>query len=296
MCLAIFKKTGLSIPYDSIKAAWRMNGDGAGIAIRGTNFVEIHKGFMSLGEFIDFLTLNEKTFNNYDMVLHLRYTTSGNTNIGMTHPFPVSRKNADLVSPYFKTDKAVIHNGVMFNPNLSCHGYSDTAIFAKWLAVFNPKMKKIKKVLGEDRLAIVTKEKVELLGDWHEKDGIMYSNLYSLASYSYSKWDDDYEFSKRWGSTAHGYADDHHAVDTLEELDYCVNCGSDNTEYIGVYTMTMECLTCHSVYNVEQFMETYDLNDMGLKAVERRSQKKNVPGHSLPNEVMTAKNGNRYGT
>lgn len=292
MCLAIFKKAGLPIPFDNIKLAWSHNEDGAGLAIRGSNFVEIHKGFMGKNEFIEFLTKNEKHFINFDLVIHLRFTTSGNTNTAMTHPFPVSRKNADLKATYAKTDKAIIHNGVLFDPKLDCHGFSDTAIFAKWIAVTKPKMKKIKKRLGNDRLAIVTKEKVELLGEWHDLDGVMYSNLYSLQkpySYSYGRWDES-----RWGMTSASAGMQEDYYDTLEELDYCQQCGSDNTEYIGVYTKTFECLDCHTVYNQEQYMELYDLNADGIALSEKRRSKKMdeyVPAYS-----STMKKGNRYGT
>jgi hypothetical protein len=187
----------------------------------------------------------------------------------MCHPFPVSRSHEELTAPYLMTQKAIIHNGVLFAPRYNT-GFSDTAIFAKWNAVFNKKLKHklIKRHIGTDRLAVVTPEKVTLFGVWSERDGVHYSNLYSItetvrtyaapvARVGRSVWAngdlldspaDRYETS----------TDDFLSFN--EELDWCPRCGSDRTEYIGAKTLTFECLDCHTVYNEMSFLEDYTLN------------------------------------
>jgi hypothetical protein len=269
MCLAIYKPAGEKIPFTEIKQAWTGNKDGAGLAVRMNGSVEIHKGFMSLSEYTDFIGKFSEELRYLDVVFHLRYTTSGNTVPGMTHPFPVSKKNNELKALYHVTDKAIIHNGVMFNPMSPSHGYSDTAIFSKWLALKNPDEKEMKKVLGGDRLAIVTGEKVSLMGNWTEIAGCFYSQTYSINTYRSSSlwseprkgkvltWDPKSGKSMKEVFDDYEYKDEEFDVDALMEMDFCPSCGSDRTEQIGYNTITFECLDCCAVYNQYDCLDSF---------------------------------------
>lgn len=236
MCLAIFKPAGKSIPFDHIKTAWITNKDGAGVAIRrNSGDVEISKGFMYLTDFMTFLANNEEYLNERDVVIHLRYSTCSEIVPEMTHPFPVTKKTSDLKLLDTTTKMALIHNGILFSPKFK--NFSDTAILARWLGLKKRTNKQIMKVIGtNNKLAIVTSKKVELLGEWHDLDGIMYSNLYSIQ-----KWNDKPSFlDKKYASF---------------DLEFCPLCGSDDTRFIGINTDTCECLECHTVYNEEFMLE-----------------------------------------
>lgn len=231
MCLAIFKPKGQKIPENEIISSWRYNSDGAGLCVRD-NGAFIKKGFMSLNEYLAYILENEDYLLSHDVVFHLRYTTSGNTVPELTHPFPISSKNSDLLKLEFHCEKALIHNGVLFNP-LFENSYSDTAIFSKWLSFFKPSKKKIESESKGNRLAIVCKDRVELIGHWHEISGIFYSNLYSIDF-------DDKKSDKFFWDYDSNFRDD---------IPFCPLCSSDEVENIGVYTDTCECLDCGTVFS-----------------------------------------------
>jgi len=245
VCLAIFKPAGELPPLADIETAWRQNPHGAGMAVRGALEVEIYKGFMDLEGYLEFIRDHIEFFTSHDVVFHLRYSTSSSVVPGMTHPFPISSKNSDLTDLSISTPMAIIHNGVLFRPIIN--EYSDTAIFASWISRAAPTLIEIERVLGPDRLAIVTKDKVQLLGKWEERNGLMYSNLYSVAEYK-SDWKWEQDFDKFLYST---------------DLDNCPHCGSENTECIGVKVEAMECLTCGTIYNSEMEMVKAHSSDDG---------------------------------
>lgn len=272
MCLAIYKPKTSKFPSKAtLKTAWENNPHGAGLAIITGNEVKIIKGLMTFDELI--LVIESGLFNDNEVVIHLRWSTSGSIIPELTHPFPVSRDNKDLMSLEIETDKAVIHNGVMFSPKIN--DYSDTAIFTKFLALkSNITDDEIKSIIKNDRLAIVTKDGVNLYGNWEIIDGLFYSNTYSLkTSYSWS-----YKSNKK-NKKASFEIDEYYSIPESENfdryfydsrydyldhngLDYCPHCDSGNTEIIGINSHVMECLDCGSVYNETDFLIVGDFEPM----------------------------------
>lgn len=287
MCLAIFKPMKAEFPSDSImKRAWGNNPDGAGLAIVTENGVKIIKGLMTfeaLKEKIESLDLYD-----FEVLIHFRWATSGPDNkpAGMTHPFPISRKNEELKALELICDRALIHNGVMFSPNLS--DYSDTAIFSRYLSYFpNATSEQIKDCIPYgNKVAIATKNGVELFGNWTVKNGCHFSNEFSFETPAYysnkskfkkSKYEIDYDyFEKKNGKEEADFAfadsrrdDPYYYSETVDysdfdfeedhaDLEYCPHCDSDNTEMIGIRTKTAECLDCGAVYNETDFLISPD--------------------------------------
>jgi hypothetical protein len=254
MCLAIFKPQNKMIPDEmTLRRAWKNNPHGAGVAIRTIDGVQIIKGLMTIDSLLN--VLNDSLIG-FDLVIHFRWATSGNVNAEMTHPFPVSNDNNDLKSLDLLTDTAIIHNGVMFSPRFDS-GYSDTAIFSRYLAINGINYSKIQEIIGYDRLAIVTQDDVELIGQWNEIDGVFYSNLYSIADEIESKWayrdnlkDPYFHSSDDWAFyDSRNYFED-------EDLEFCPCCSSDEIEHIGLKSLTFECLECGVVFNESHFLES----------------------------------------
>lgn len=223
MCLIIFKEKNKEFDYSKFETVWNRNSDGAGLSIRRENHIEIIKGIDTLEKLYSILDKNGG-FKNYEVALHFRYTTSGVTNKGMTHPFPISSNNSDLLSLNIKTSEALIHNGVMFSPKFQ-EKFSDTAIFTKWISLFKPDQKRIKEVLKENRLLIMNLKENIFLGEWHNIDGLKYSNTYSLEPSFNDSFYELYDFETE-----------------------CPCCGGE-AELIGLNTKTYECLNCTSVFN-----------------------------------------------
>jgi len=222
MCLAVYSPKMTSFMNDEdIFEAWHANPDGAGISISDGKIVSIMKGFMELKDLMSYIDANRDRLNTCAALLHFRWSTSGGTCPELTHPFPVSNSNEAVKKLCLVTEKAIIHNGVIYQPNIK--NYSDTAVFSRWLDYAKPTRKKIETMLGGDRLAIMTADSVELIGDWNEEEGIFYSNTH-------------------WRYQGN-------PVGNSLELDQCPCCDSYDVEFIGRYTETFECMECGAVFN-----------------------------------------------
>lgn len=253
MCLAIFKPKNQNFPSEkTLKIAWKNNSDGAGIAIKTEQGIKIIKGLMTLDSLLNEL---DDSLKKFDVVIHLRYATSGFISSEMTHPFPVSNDRHDLKSLDLITDTAIIHNGVLFSPRFDTV-YSDTAIFARYLAIKGINYNHISSIIGDDRLAIMTKNGVELLGQWYEIDGLHYSNTYSIQEYSPKNHISSYLNDPFYASSSDDWAmyDSRHFLDDDDALEYCPHCLSDEIEHIGLKSLTFECLSCGTVFNETQFL------------------------------------------
>jgi len=177
VCQLIVKPKNSVLPENLVRYAWNANNDGAGIAIKHNNKVEIIKGLFKLKHLLTAL----EEHKDKDLLVHLRYATHGEKNVDNTHPFILG-------------DSAIGHNGVLskFLP-MPHDKRSDTRILVddylnkaleqtkdrkayKFLS--NPAIKfLIQELIGTSKLAALTPQGFiilnEELGVWHE--GIWYS-------------------------------------------------------------------------------------------------------------------------
>jgi predicted glutamine amidotransferase len=205
MCVIISKNQGVEVPTMlELEDAWVHNPDGAGILFRrsGDKKYTICKGFMKWKIFEDFL--NQMDFKKEDFVAyHFRITTSGGTSRENCHPFPVSNKNKDLKELYIQTDKAIVHNGILFHTK---GAYSDTQVFTRYLAIKGlfdltdvKKKREIKRRSKYNRLLMVENDNILYTGEWLEdEDGLMLSNdnhryFKKYSTSKYDNWDDNWE-------------------------------------------------------------------------------------------------------
>ena len=241
MCLAIYKKKGVSINktlIDNIKTAWSGNSDGAGYSIKLNEGIYTKKGIMTLDELLNDL----KLIGTNEAVIHLRYATSGEIDEGMTHPFNIDSgvDNKKLKETEFMSNRIMAHNGVLFSPIFD--DYSDTAILSRMIARANVERlgaildnKKLIDIMGSDRLCFMGHgEETILIGQWHEIDGVSYSNLYTLKDDSGLKW------GNSW--------------DDLDDKEcQCIDCKSYDLELVGMHYDVFTCLSCGSIFNDKGF-------------------------------------------
>lgn len=196
MCVVVYKKSGIELPSkEDLKRCYDHNNDGAGYMFRYNNKIHIRKGFF------DFELLYHDLKNRYDgynlidedVVIHFRITSMGRDNIQNTHPFPVTTKNDMFNYRYLITEKGVAHNGTMSFLNPS-NGESDTLVFSReylpLLDYSNPKIRDIIRELTKSKFVVMDKYKTYLIGEFQEKEEILYSNLYhdSLKSVYNESW------------------------------------------------------------------------------------------------------------
>lgn len=183
MCVAIYKPENVQTPsLDTLKQCWDANPDGVGFALLtgGDKYaIEIHKGYMTWKQF-------KAAFEKYrladftgNMLLHFRIATHGGISPGLTHPFSLTKDVKLLKHTNVRTNYALIHNGML--PIKPEGDISDTMEFCRRLAplcrdipsAFNL----IEGMAGNNKIAVMTRERVHLFGQWERVEGVYFSNL-----------------------------------------------------------------------------------------------------------------------
>ena len=130
MCIICVSKSGVRQPGEAtIRAMFLNNPHGAGYMVARGGRVEIHKGFMNLGDYLR--AIRAECFTLQDSVVyHFRISTQAGVGPEMTHPFPLSTRPERMRQLDLSCRVGVAHNGVIrltSDPNNK--RYSDTAIF-----------------------------------------------------------------------------------------------------------------------------------------------------------------------
>lgn len=195
MCVICVKPSGVKMPtYQEIKNMWERNPDGAGYMISRDGYVKIRKGFMDLSSFIKAIVEEKITIQDV-IIMHFRISTQGGINGEMTHPFALSDRLEDMKELNVLTDIGVAHNGIIRMTSDGDKEYSDTAKFiANYMSkiirskddIYDTNIQKIIEKLIDSKMAILTNDgKYVLIGDFIEKDGLYFSNMYHDVEYSY---------------------------------------------------------------------------------------------------------------
>lgn len=193
MCIIIAKKKGIDLPCkDIIKRCWDRNPQGAGLCFAIDGKVNIDKGFMQFEELDSRLEALDEEMNirESSLIIHFRIATSGRTDEGNCHPFPVTDDAEAIRAKSVTADLAMAHNGVIQDFSKSQSKYSDTQHFIMKVVMplYNMNSKhdfyreeKIRYLLSKSvngsRLAFMNGDgEIYTIGKWIEDDGILYSN------------------------------------------------------------------------------------------------------------------------
>lgn len=117
MCIIAISKKNIPMPsLNTVRNMWYSNPDGAGIMYTKDGVVNIHKGFMHLGDLEDRLDLLNKEIDTTKeaVVLHFRIGTAGGNTAANTHPFPIT-DNIQMLQKlkHKKLKLGVAHNGII---------------------------------------------------------------------------------------------------------------------------------------------------------------------------------------
>ena len=211
MCIIAFSRINQELPdRETMHTMWENNPDGAGFMYALNNKVHIRKGFMTFDELItaiDELPIDTKAV---PFAIHFRIGTHGGNTPQNTHPFPVTRKVKHMRTLSYDCDLAFMHNGIIHSVELIKKSISDTMEYGRQILAdlydldkefYKRKSLQIlieESINGSRMLFVNGKGEFELLGDWIEHDGIMYSNN-SFKSYKIPK-----ATSKFWSSSYNG--------------------------------------------------------------------------------------------
>lgn len=268
MCIIAYKPEGVEFPKDEyLSNSWNSNNDGAGFMYLDGDKVVIQKGYMKFDEFME--AVNKKKTDG-PMVLHFRTATHGGVRPELTHPFPVSSSNEDLMSLYIESKMGIVHNGVFRIPIEK--GLSDSQQFIKdFIApdivkknLANPTIRRlIAEAIGSSKLLILKAGEIFKFGSyWKEHEGCFYSNS-------------DYE-TKTWKTTyyyGHGYSKYHFSKDYTkkdedkkDEDKLCPCCNEKLTTTKSLGDEYYHCEECG------EFFEAKDLEEMIKELLEKEEE------------------------
>ena len=125
MCLIIQREPNFEIPFDKFKNGVLNNPDGYGLSFPEGNKLEVLRSAESPDIDKLYRLVNEELIDK-KLMIHLRYTTAGATNLRNAHPFPILEKSKDGV------DLRMAHNGTLGKyKSLANKGESDTRMFVR---------------------------------------------------------------------------------------------------------------------------------------------------------------------
>lgn len=149
MCLITYRPKGVVLDKDDFMSAVKNNPHGYGFCIPmgdGSLFTQKKVAETTDGEALYDLLHGE--FKDEDVLLHLRYTTAGETTLRNAHPFPVLEQSRHGV------DVRLMHNGTLsdYKPGINADNKweSDTRVFTRTFV--RPLMDRMAKAIGYENL------------------------------------------------------------------------------------------------------------------------------------------------
>lgn len=190
MCIICFKSANTKMPdIDLLLNCQDNNPDGDGFMLRKNGKVITRKGYFDTYRMVDEIyEICDNAPENYDIGIHYRWATHGNTDRGNCHPFVISRRKSMLREIESVTSHAMMHNGVISNMKPDSI-LSDTMVFIRK----NAEILKLKpeKILNktEGKFLYFSGNRVYHKGLILDKDnGCMWSNNgYTYSSFDYYK-------------------------------------------------------------------------------------------------------------
>lgn len=252
MCVAIYKPKDVKTPpLETLEHCWNTNPDGAGFALLtgGEKYaIEIHKGYMTWQEFTDAYEKYHLAGFTGELLLHFRIATHGGISQGLTHPFSLTKDVKLLKHTHVNTNYALIHNGMLpIEPR--DNGISDTVELCRRLAPLYQNIPAaldlMQGMVDDNKIAVMTRDKVHLFGEWDNVDGVYFSNM---------RWDWHYDYDDF--GYEHAAADDDDDGDDnlwLLKQGYCPDCGGSG---VTQDKLTSEYFCCEC-----GFLSVYDTNN-----------------------------------
>lgn len=196
MCVIIFIPENKVIDYEELQTAWEVNPHGAGFAIRTKNNKIMYKrGFMDMNSLYEEIS---KYMGEYEMMLHLRISTSKFVNKVQTHPYNIKQLTA--LQGYTSHTVACMNGTIQGQKEYKIDNvsYNDTMsyIFDNNI-LFEDINQQIIDIITEDsgaKWCAMTPKGTFFSSNFIEKDGIYYSNDNHLIYMDYIYYTNDYYY------------------------------------------------------------------------------------------------------
>lgn len=204
MCIIVASPQNSKFPdMEILQTCFKNNPDGAGIMWASNGSVYVEKGFMQWGQFEKFITTmkEKRDLDKLAIVLHFRIATHAGVVAHATHPFPITDEEIMLKSLSFKSDIAVVHNGIISMADIGTKfQMSDTQMFIKDYLSLMEFPRQLETQKGRELIARMIESKMTFLekdgtityiGSFTEDNGVYYSNsTYKAYKYTWKDYDD----------------------------------------------------------------------------------------------------------
>lgn len=188
MCVICISPKGQRQPTRrEIELMWNTNSHGAGYMVARGDKVELHKGFMTLNDFIR--DIKNQNFTKDDVVVyHFRISTQAGVTPEMTQPFPYSNNAKDMKVLDCMCSLGIAHNGIIPITSTKNAQYSDTALFIlNYMPTFirddvdlenEYTMHALGELIGSKMVFLTPSGNFYTVGNFTEQDGLIFSNMY----------------------------------------------------------------------------------------------------------------------
>ena len=188
MCVIVVSDK--KVKKDIIEKCWDANPHGAGFSVCDTDRVYYHRGIMKLNDFLK--CYDEEVAEGKKHVLHFRIPSKGDRGANMTQPFPIDNDYLiDLKIAMAKNNTiskknetgyataALSHNGTIssIGDNKLSDSFYAAYILSKMASKFD--YAETLGILSDySRFAITFPNRVSIVGDFEEYEGMYFSNMY----------------------------------------------------------------------------------------------------------------------
>lgn len=124
MCQIIIREPSFEIPYAKFEASIKNNPDGYGLVYPDDDGLFVFRSAKEADAEKLYRLINEE-LSDKKLMLHLRYTTAGETSLRNAHPFPILEKKKDGI------DLRMAHNGTLGKYKKTGSKDSDTRLFVR---------------------------------------------------------------------------------------------------------------------------------------------------------------------
>lgn len=199
MCIIIEREPNKTIDFEDFKSFIINNPDGWGLSVPEGDGKLLTLRSAETPDPDNLYKLVQEEFLTHKIMLHLRYTTAGATELRNAHPFPILEKSKDGI------DLRMCHNGTLSAYSPQKGNESDTRVFVRQFV--RPLFKRLAKAYKDDLSQLLTDAwakwlldgeltqksvltfidgnggtmRVNPLGNGGKvQDGVYYSNVYSF--------------------------------------------------------------------------------------------------------------------
>jgi len=123
MCVIIVRQPGVTLPFEKLQAACKVNAHGWGLAVVDRGKIETKYELQEAGNDPENVGRALEAAKDQLILLHLRFVTAGDKSLANCHPFSVLRKSLHGM------DVVLAHNGTLYSYRTGYEGWSDTKNF-----------------------------------------------------------------------------------------------------------------------------------------------------------------------